>query len=116
MYVIFIMPLLVTVVGILMNKHSPKKVNYFIGYRTRKSMRDEKVWKMANEYCWKLWIKIGLIMIVIAFLLYILICLKKIILTETLLTIIIFCEIVPILLSGLMIEKKIKNRGDKNGK
>ena len=107
--VIFILPVIITLIGYIMNKYPPKKVNWFIGYRTRKSMRDETVWKIANQYCGKLWMKIGLIVLVVASLLGILVYLKMIIFSETFLTIIVFCEIAPLLLSGVMVENKIKN-------
>ena len=109
MYVIYIIPILITLIGILMYKRPPKKVNWFVGYRTRKSMKNEKVWEEANRYCGKLWIIIGLAMIVVAILLNVLFYFRIIIFSETILTIIVLSEIIPILLSGLMVEYKIKN-------
>lgn len=106
---IFIIPAIITITGYLMNKYPPQKVNWFIGYRTRKSMKDTNVWKRANEYCGKLWIKIGLIMLAIAFGLCILTYFKIIIFSETLLAIIVLCEIIPLLLSGIIVENEIKN-------
>lgn len=107
-FVIFMIPVLMMIAGCLMNKYPPKKVNWFVGYRTRKSMKDEKVWKIANQYCGKLWIKIGLIMLIISVLLFALICFKTIMLSETILVIIVLCQIIPLLLSGAMVENKIK--------
>ena len=107
-YVMFIIPLMILVIGYLMNKYPPKKVNWFVGYRTRKSMSDENIWKVANEYCGKLWLKIGLIMIIVVALLCALIYLDIIIFSETFLTTIIVCEIAPLLLSGVIVDKKIR--------
>lgn len=109
MYVIYIIPILITLIGILMYKRPPKKVNWFIGYRTRKSMKNQEVWEKANRYCGKLWIIIGLIMVIVALLLNILFYYKIIIFSETVLIIIVLSEIIPLLLSGLMVESKIKN-------
>ena len=109
MYVIYIIPILITLIGILMYKRPPKKVNWFVGYRTRKSMKNEKVWERANRYCGKLWIITGLAMIVVAILLNVLFYFRIIIFSETILSIIVLSEIIPILLSGLMVERKIKN-------
>jgi len=108
-YVIFILPVIITVTGYLMSKYPPKKVNWFIGYRTRKSMKDETVWKVANEYCGKLWMRIGLIMLVVALLFSLLFYFEIIILSETFLAIIVLCEVIPLLLSGVLVENKIKN-------
>ena len=107
--VIYIIPIIIIIAGYLMNKYPPKKVNWFIGYRTRKSMKDETVWKIANEYCGKLWVKIGWIMLVVATIICILSCLKIIVLSEILFTIIVVCEIIPLLLSGIIVENKLKD-------
>ena len=80
--VIFILPVIITVIGYIMNKFPPKKVNWFIGYRSRKSMKDELIWKIANQYCGKLWIRIGLIMLLVASLLSSLVYFKIIIFSE----------------------------------
>ncbi len=109
MYVIYIIPILITLIGILMYKRPPKKVNWFVGYRTRKSMKNEKVWETANKHCGKLWIIIGLAMIVVAILLNVLFYFRIVVFSETILSIIVLSEIIPILLSGLMVERKIKN-------
>lgn len=112
--VIFIIPAIVTVIGYIMNKYPPKKVNWFIGYRTRKSMKDGAVWKIANQYCGKLWIKIGLIMLVGAFLISAIVYFKILIFSETFLAIFVLCEIAPLLLSGVMVENKIKDKDNSN--
>ena len=106
---IFIIPVMIIVVGYLMYKYPPQKVNWFVGYRTIRSMKNENVWEKANKYCGKLWIKIGLIMVVLASVLAILSYIKIVIFSETCLAIIILCEILPLLLSGLMVEKEIKD-------
>ena len=37
---VFMIPVLMIIAGCLMSKYPPKKVNWFVGYRTRKSMKD----------------------------------------------------------------------------
>lgn len=59
-----LLPVIMSVAGRMMWKHCPKEINGVIGYRTAKSMKNADTWKFANEYCGKLWWKIGLIMIV----------------------------------------------------
>ena len=49
MYTVFLIPILIVVVGFLLFKFPPSKPNWFIGYRTNKSMKDEKAWKEANN-------------------------------------------------------------------
>lgn len=38
----------------------PKKINHFYGYRTQRSMANDTVWKDANEYSFKLGVKLGI--------------------------------------------------------
>ena len=108
-YTIFILPLLQIITGYLMYKYPPKKINHFIGYRTFSSMKDKKIWVIANRYCGSLWIKIGIILLVITIILSILIYLKIINFTEKFLVIIIFCQVTTMLLSVIITEHKIKN-------
>lgn len=49
-----LIPLLLIVGGWVMWKLTPKKINGFSGYRTSRSMKNEKTWKFANEYCGRL--------------------------------------------------------------
>lgn len=108
-YTIFIIPLLITFVGFLMYKNPPKKINWFLGYRTIKSMKNEKIWKKANQYCGKLWIKFGIIMLLISSLIFTLLHFKLIILSETIIAIIILSQVIILVLSISIVENKIKN-------
>lgn len=108
-YTIFILPLLQIITGYLMYKYPPKKINYFVGYRTSKSMKNEKIWDFANKYCGSLWIKMGIILLVITTILSILIYLKVINFTENVLIIIMFFQVTIMLLSVIITEYKIKN-------
>lgn len=109
MYVIYIIPILITVIGFLMYKRPPKKINWFVGYRTRKSMKNQEVWEKANRYCGKLCIIVGLIMVVVSVIVNVLFYYKIIMFSETVLAIIVLSETIPLLLLGLMVGSKIKN-------
>ncbi len=52
--------------GYLMYKHPPKEINGMIGYRTTMSRKNRDTWEFAHDYCGRLWIKIGLIMLIIS--------------------------------------------------
>lgn len=58
------------IVSFIFVKFPPKKINHFYGYRTRRSMANQKIWKIANEYSAKLMVKITLISMVFPPLLY----------------------------------------------
>ena len=59
-----LVPVIVIITGRMMWKHYPKNVNGLIGYRTTLSMRNIDTWKFANEYCGRLWYRIGLLMLI----------------------------------------------------
>lgn len=50
-----LVPLITIIAGWFMWKHTPKKINNVIGYRTNRSMKNEDTWKFAHHFCGKLW-------------------------------------------------------------
>jgi len=110
LYTLFMIPILILVIGYLMFEYPPKKINWFIGYRTRKSMKNEDDWKFANQYCGKLWIKTGLIMLVMTLILFVLFYLNIIKYTENLLAIFVLVQVAIIVFPIFIVESKIKNR------
>ena len=59
-----IIPLLMIFLGRWMWKHSPQSINWVLGYRSKRSMRNMDTWKFAHEYCGKLWWKLGWITLI----------------------------------------------------
>jgi len=62
--ILLIIPLIMIVFGSLLEKKPPKRINYFIGYRTTRSIKNMDTWKFANEHAgrtWRLagWIALG---------------------------------------------------------
>ena len=76
MYFVFLcnllIPVVVIVTGRIMWKHYPKNINGLVGYRTTRSMKNMDTWKFANEYCGRLWYKMGLFMLALSVLVSIL--------------------------------------------
>lgn len=66
-----IIPLIMVIAGILMWKRCPKTINYLYGYRTERSMKNRDTWKFAHDHCGRLWLKIGLLMLIPSALVYI---------------------------------------------
>lgn len=65
-----LIPLLMITAGWFMWKHPPKSINSVIGYRTSRSMKTINTWQFAQRYCGRLWWKIGWIMLIPSFLIY----------------------------------------------
>lgn len=51
------------IAGFIQYKFPPKSINAFYGYRTNKSMRNQKSWDFAQLYSSKLMMKLGLMLI-----------------------------------------------------
>ncbi len=54
-----LIPILMILAGKMMWKHAPEKINGIIGYRTARSMKNTDTWKFAQDYCGRLWWKLG---------------------------------------------------------
>jgi len=61
-----LIPLVMLIGGWCMYKHTPKKINALIGYRSTMSMKNNDTWRFAHAYCGKLWLRIGLVLLVIS--------------------------------------------------
>ncbi|HHV28064.1 MAG TPA: SdpI family protein [Clostridium sp.] len=57
-------PVIMILVGYMMYKHIPKKINGIYGYRTSRTMKNEDTWKFAHDCCGRLWFKIGFILLI----------------------------------------------------
>ncbi|MCI8605762.1 MAG: SdpI family protein [Hungatella sp.] len=54
-----LIPALMAGSGRMMYRHPPKSINGLVGYRTARSMKNPDTWKFAQDYCGRLWWKIG---------------------------------------------------------
>lgn len=63
-----LIPVMMIVFGRIMWKHCPREINGFVGYRTKRSMKNMDTWRFAHDYCGRLWWKIGWIMIFLSIL------------------------------------------------
>lgn len=60
-----LVPLVMIVLGILMQNVAPKKINWWCGYRTKRSMSSQEAWDFAQAYSGKwMWI-VGAVMFVV---------------------------------------------------
>lgn len=58
-----IIPITMIGLGKMMWKYGPKDINWVVGYRTARSMRNKDTWQFAQEYCGRLWWKIGWVLL-----------------------------------------------------
>lgn len=57
---LFIVPALMIGVGLLWGKYPPENINWIYGYRTRRSMREQRNWDYAHRYYTKVSLYLGL--------------------------------------------------------
>src|SRR5690606_10565806 len=55
------------IVGAIMYKFPPKKINGLYGYRTASSMKNQQKWNFAQKYSAKIMALIGLVMLLFSF-------------------------------------------------
>ncbi len=56
-----LVPAIMLIAGYFMRKHPPKNINYIIGYRTVRSMRNMDAWQFAQKKTGLIWEKVGLV-------------------------------------------------------
>jgi uncharacterized membrane protein len=49
----------IIVIALVVKKFPPKKINHFYGYRTTRSMKNQKIWTAANTYANNLMLKVS---------------------------------------------------------
>ena len=54
-----LIPAVLLAAGEWMVRRPPQKINGLVGYRTRRSMASREAWLFAQEYCGRLWRKLG---------------------------------------------------------
>jgi len=64
----FLVGIIFTITAIILYRFPPKKINYFYGYRTASSMKNQQVWDFSQKYSAIKMIQIGLFLIVVSFL------------------------------------------------
>ena len=62
----FVVPLLMTVIGVVWLKKPPKKINSWYGYRTNLSTSSQEAWDFANRHCATIFIKVGIVMLAVS--------------------------------------------------
>ena len=55
-----LIPAILLLVGVLLRKHPPRKINWYLGYRTARSMKSPEAWDYAQVRLGQLWRRFGL--------------------------------------------------------
>jgi len=92
-----------------------KTINYIVGYRTRRSMKNQQTWDYAHRECgllWRRWGSTMLVLTVIAMLLFMGEDTDHIGVVGSVITVL---QMIPLFLSIVIVEKKLREKFDENG-
>ena len=110
-----IIPIIMLFFGVKFRNHSPKNINGIYGYRTSMSMKNKETWEFSHQYCGRLWIKLGFIILIISIIcsLIAFTCDDKVqgIIDFILVTI----QTIALIGSVFPVEKELKKNFDENG-
>lgn len=100
------------IIGVLLIKHPPKNINSIIGYRTKKSSKNQEMWDYAQRLSGKIFRTIGIVNFVVCSLIILLFVNKQNV--ETMFLVLAYCQIaelfVVILITEIKLKKKIENK------
>ena len=113
---ILMMPLLMIGFGLLFMKKPPKRINSLFGYRTKRSMMNQDTWDFAHQYCGKIWLVCGLVIIPLSLLPILLVIGKNEQVISMTGSIILGIQVILLLASLIPTEMALKNNFDEFGR
>lgn len=111
-----LLPLTMLVFGLYFSKNAPSEINSAFGYRTKSSMKSQDTWEFAHRYCGKLWKIYGAVLLPISVIPMILLKSSSENTVSVVSTALMIIQLVPMLLSIVLTERKLKQDFDENGK
>lgn len=101
--------------GIAMDKHPPKQINNVYGYRTARSSKSQASWDFAQQYCGKLWQKIGAVLLPFSIIIQLPFLRSSIDTIGTMSLILCMAQCAVLLFSILLIQSALKHNFNANG-
>jgi uncharacterized membrane protein len=110
-----LIPVIMLGLGCYFATHSPKKINYFVGYRTTRSMKNLDTWQFAHHYWGKLWRTVGLILLAVSIIPFLFVINADADTLGAVGTIVMIVQLAGLITSIIPVEIKLKNTFDENG-
>ena len=111
----FMIPLLMIGFGCFFKKFGAGSINTVFGYRTKRSMQNQKTWDVANLYFARLWIKVGLVMLPLSVILMVPVIGKEVDTIGTWGGALAMVQVVVLLVSIFPVERALEKNFDKEG-
>lgn len=112
---VLLIPIIMIICGKHFSKSAPKEINYIFGYRTTRSMKNEKTWEFAHKMLGKIWKRCGIALLILAIvgMLLLIDCYEDTV--GKFGVIIIYIELAVLLFSLIPIEIELKKKFDDDG-
>lgn len=110
-----LVPLTMIGFGWYFSKNAPKEINSVFGYRTTMSMKNRDTWKFANNYCGRLWLRLGIILVPVSVIPMLFVTGESDSSIGTVGTIICVVQLIIIIASIFPVEKALKRTFDEFG-
>ena len=107
-------PLIMIGFGRYFLNRSPKTINYLFGYRTPRSMKNEKTWAFAHKMIGKIWWRLGLALLITVIPLFFFVT-ASVDTIGTVGSIICGVQLIALVLSIIPVECALKARFDEDG-
>ena len=102
------LPILMIIFGFIFKKNPPKSINWFYGYRTFRSMKDQKSWDYANKKMGEYWFKIGWIILPLSVIPLLFVKNSNIDIISYMGTAIVLLQLIPLFISIYLIERDLR--------
>jgi len=112
---VLLIPGLMIICGKYYIKKAPKNINHFVGYRTKRSMKNNETWNFAHNYMGKLWFKYGVVLLIVSVLLMFLPIGQDEDAVGGLAAIITMVQAFVMIVPGVLTEKALKKNFDEEG-
>ena len=110
-----LLPLIMLISGYCMYKNPPKEIHGWVGYRTQMSKKNKDTWAFAHDYCGRLWMKLGRILLIPTIIIQIP-CIQY---SDNIISIVVLIiegiQLIVLLASIVPVEKALKKTFDENG-
>lgn len=111
-----LVPVVMIVFGRLFLRRPPHTINYTFGYRTSMSMKNQDTWQFANQYCGKLWLRLGWMLVPLSIIPMLFVISKDIEAIANVGLAVSLLQLVPLVGSIFPTELALKKVFDKNGR
>ena len=108
-------PVIMVLFGAIFSRVAPKRINYIFGYRTERSMKNEDTWVFAHKFIGRLWLFIGIPMLIVSASVMLLLLGASETVVSAVGTGLCFLQLAGVIIPVFPTERALKRTFDKNG-